>query len=255
MARPMNNLDGKQWLKNSISIWTDIQKGAEDQVDHPAPFPLALARRVVETLTRPGELVIDPMCGSGSTLLAAQELDRSCFGLDLSLDYIDLARERGVECTHIEQDDARNIAHYIGYQEAQLCLTSPPYWDILNQRRTVTRKDPDPYSDDPMDLGNFEDYDSFLLGLREIFGATKQVLVPGGYCVVVVMDIRKGPEFFPLHMSLTSLMEDEGYFLDDIIVWDRRADYHSFRPLGYPYRFRVNKAHEYLMIYRTREED
>ena len=64
------------------------------------------------------------------------------------------------------------------------------------------------------------------------------------------MDIRKGPHFFPLHMDLTAVMQQLGFFLDDIIIWDRRQEYNNLRPLGYPYVFRVNKIHEFIMIYQ-----
>jgi hypothetical protein len=39
-------------------------------------------------------------------------------------------------------------------------------------------------------------------------------------------------------------------FRRDIIIWDRRQDYNNFRPLGYPAVFRVNKAHEFILIFQ-----
>jgi len=44
-------------------------------------------------------------------------------------------------------------------------------------------------------------------------------------------------------------MQKIGYIYDDLIIWDRQADYNNMRPLGYPYKFRINKVHEYLMIF------
>ena len=45
-------------------------------------------------------------------------------------------------------------------------------------------------------------------------------------------------------------MEAVGFLLDDIIIWDRRGDYNNLKPLGFPYVFRVNKIHEYIMIFQ-----
>ena len=62
------------------------------------------------------------------------------------------------------------------------------------------------------------------------------------------MDMRKRSVFYPFHMDLTLRLKQSGFVLDDIIIWDRRRDYNSLRPLGYPYVFRVNKVHEFLLI-------
>jgi len=75
-------------------------------------------------------------------------------------------------------------------------------------------------------------------------------LRPGAYCVVVVMDIRQGSRFYPFHADLSEAMRGVGYLLDDIIIWDRRHEYNNFRPLGYPSVFRVNKAHEFVMVFQ-----
>ena len=76
-----------------------------------------------------------------------------------------------------------------------------------------------------------------------------KVLKKGARCIVVCMDLRKKATFYPLHMDLTEKMQEIGFNLEDIIIWDRRKEYSNLRPLGYPYVFRVNKIHEYLMIY------
>jgi len=64
------------------------------------------------------------------------------------------------------------------------------------------------------------------------------------------MDIRKGCEFFPFHSDLATEMQRIGYIFDDIIIWDRSLEYNNLRPLGYPAVFRVNKVHEYLLIFQ-----
>jgi hypothetical protein len=64
------------------------------------------------------------------------------------------------------------------------------------------------------------------------------------------MDIRKKKQFYPFHADLAGTMQEIGYLWDDIIIWDRRLEYNNFRPLGYPFVFRVNKAHEFLLIFQ-----
>ena len=64
------------------------------------------------------------------------------------------------------------------------------------------------------------------------------------------MDLRKKNFFYPLHIDISSIMNTIGFVLDDIIIWDRRQEYNNLRPLGYPYVFRVNKVHEFLLIFK-----
>lgn len=62
--------------------------------DHPAMMPLSLARRCVSITSRPGSVVLDPYAGSGTTLLAAQELGRTWVGVELKPEFADLIERR-----------------------------------------------------------------------------------------------------------------------------------------------------------------
>ena len=62
--------------------------------DHPAAFPLELPRRLIPYLCRVGDVVLDPFCGSGTTLVAALERGRQAIGFDISEAYVESARRR-----------------------------------------------------------------------------------------------------------------------------------------------------------------
>jgi len=61
---------------------------------HPTEKPVPLMRELIEYLTRPGELVIDPFCGTGATVVAAKETGRSAIGMELERHYSLIARDR-----------------------------------------------------------------------------------------------------------------------------------------------------------------
>ena len=65
-----------------------------DTDDHPPVMPMTLARRCIQITSRPGDIVLDPYAGSGTTLIAAQELDRNWAGIELNPAYVDLIEHR-----------------------------------------------------------------------------------------------------------------------------------------------------------------
>lgn len=90
-----NNKIGKELLSRHALVTSIWKMRPENNNPHPAPFPLALpARCIYSVLDESPGIVIDPYCGSGTTLVAAQLLGHSFIGIDISPDYISMARTR-----------------------------------------------------------------------------------------------------------------------------------------------------------------
>lgn len=265
-AQKMNNLTGKEWLQYSFSIWRDIRKTSiETKMKHPAMFPQSLVERLIDIYTRePGEVILDPFMGSGSTVLAAMNKGKKAIGVELSDEYINLAKSRidnfqsdlmmteNIIKPKIINDDSRNILKHIKPESVDLVVTSPPYWDILNMKRSVDNKDIRNYSEEDTDIGNIKKYDEFLASLKEVYTGVYEALKPNKRCISVVMDIRKKDKFFPLHMDQTRIMQEIGFELEEFVIWDRQHEYNNMKTLGYPWVFRFNKVHEYICVYWKR---
>ncbi|MFA5239657.1 MAG: DNA methyltransferase [Phycisphaerae bacterium] len=257
-----NNLSGKEWLQYSFSIWRDIKKeNGERQIKHPAMFPILLPSRIIDIFTKRYDVVLDPFMGIGSTVLAAYQNQRLSIGFELSKDFVKIAKNRINEMKgifHVDEKlepkifnkDSRLIDREIAAETVDLCVTSPPYWDILNMKRTADRKNTVSYSSSNTDIGNIVNYNTFLDELKSIFSKVYRVLKYNGHCVVVVMDIRKKDKFYPFHSDVATFMKEIGFSFEDILIWDRQHEYNNMRPLGYPYVFRVNKVHEYILIFK-----
>ena len=261
-----NDLDGAAWLRNSISVWGDIRKTPEEAaLKHPAMFPAQLVRRLIESFTRKEQrLILDPFAGIGSTVIAAEALGKAGVGFDISPEFIAKAKARPKQSGDLFEDgradspgerrlyleDANNLLQYVEQETVDLVVTSPPYWDILLQQRTADNKAVRNYGDSDADLGRIPEYDKFLNALANVFSQVFQALKPGCYCCIVVMDLRKGPVFYPFHSDLAARMTTLGYIYDDLIIWDRSHEYNNLRPLGHPSVFRVNKVHEYILIFQ-----
>jgi len=71
-----------------------VNYGDKSLAVHPATFPLELAKDHIKTWSNRGDVVLDPMAGSGTTLCMAQELDRKYIGIELAQEYIDLIEYR-----------------------------------------------------------------------------------------------------------------------------------------------------------------
>jgi site-specific DNA-methyltransferase (adenine-specific) len=67
---------------------------AKERVGYPTQKPMLLIEKIIELTTDPNDLVIDPFCGSGTTIVAAQLLGRRAIGIDTSQDAINLTRQR-----------------------------------------------------------------------------------------------------------------------------------------------------------------
>ena len=91
-----NELDGKTWLRYSISVWNNIRKTKEETVlKHPAMFPSTLASRLIECFTnQAARLVLDPFVGVGSTLIAAKESGKDAIGIEISPEFAQIAEDR-----------------------------------------------------------------------------------------------------------------------------------------------------------------
>ncbi|MHB8644852.1 MAG: DNA-methyltransferase [Thermomicrobiales bacterium] len=84
-------------MKCRGTIWqyaTSNSEGNRLKLKHPATFPDQLAEDIIRCFTEPGDLVLDPMCGSGTTCVAARQQQRRYIGIDVSPEYCEIARER-----------------------------------------------------------------------------------------------------------------------------------------------------------------
>jgi site-specific DNA-methyltransferase (adenine-specific) len=82
--------------KLPTDVWwmTIVPTNSKERTGYPTQKPLALLRRIILASSRPGELVVDVFCGSGTTLVAAAQCGRHYIGADISQDAVALAQLR-----------------------------------------------------------------------------------------------------------------------------------------------------------------
>jgi site-specific DNA-methyltransferase (adenine-specific) len=88
-----STINSDEFMAATLSIW-EIPPESAKRVGHPAPFPLELAKRVIQLYSYADDVVLDPFLGSGTTCVAAKQLGRRYVGFDISEDYCNLANAR-----------------------------------------------------------------------------------------------------------------------------------------------------------------
>lgn len=97
-ARPQsaNSISPDEFMEATTDVWEILPESAR-RVGHPAPFPVELPERLIGLYTYPGDLVLDPFMGVGSTAMAAVRTGRHYVGFDTDASYVAAARQRVAE--------------------------------------------------------------------------------------------------------------------------------------------------------------
>ena len=270
----INCLSAKEWIKCQLGVWQFYYEGRDirDKTKHPATFPIALARRCIELFSHQGELVVDPFMGSGTTLVAARDIDRNAVGFEIHPDYIALTRGRLSQeslFTETQQipvlDDARNIAQYLDEESIACIVTSPPYANLLNRkrlnksRRGTERKNEqykkvEQYSQRPEDLGTL-DLDTYTKAMSEIFADLLPLLKRKGHCVINVPDMWWENTRITIHVSVIEALRSVGYELRNTIIWDRTNIVNNIGIFGWPSNYiTMGTTFEYLLDFWRPEQ-
>jgi DNA modification methylase len=275
MSRPfrnrLNDLAPKTWLQFQKSWFVHSPPPRRQAVlRHPGKFPETLAQEFIEFFTKRGQVVLDPMAGTGSALVAALRAGRHSFGIELNPQYADLARavvaaEReilgpaadGLAAQVLVGDaaQAQALAASAGLPPVDYVLTSPPYWDMLHARGAFTQKKrrsaPEldvTYSDLADDLGNIGEYPVFLERLSGIYSALQPLLRPGAYLTIIVKNIKKGGRLYPLAWDLARSLGGV-YTLKDEKIWCQNDQ--RLAPYGLGNAWVSNTFHHYCLQFRN----
>jgi DNA modification methylase len=266
----INCLSAKEWIKSQVAIWDFYyeKRDIRDKNIHPAVFPIALPKKCIELFTHKGELILDPFVGIGTTLIAAQDTERNAIGFDLNSKYIEFAEKRLIQSRldffteNTKQiainDNALNVSKYLNKETISLCITSPPYANMLNHerlnksfrsnlRKNKYYKKIQQYSDNPQDLGtlNVKEYIKALIKIyKEIF----PLLKPKAHCVININDLWENNHRYPIHSYIIEALEKIGYELRNIIIWDKRKLVNNVGIFGWPNNYiTLSTTFEYIL--------
>ena len=262
----LNDLSNKEWLKFQKSWFIHNPPPRKKNVlQHPAKYPETLVQEFIEFFTKQGMNVLDPMLGTGSTLVACIRSGRNGYGVELNPEYARIAQDtieaeaaqldlfREVPEIKIINGDANDLPEF-NLPAIDYCITSPPYWDMLRMHGAQTQKARREnekvdlyYSDDPQDLGNIEDYEAFLEALVAVYRKVFDVLRARAYLTVIVKNVKKKGKIYPLAWDIG---REVGKFftLKDEKIWCQ--DNQRLAPYGLGNAWVSNTFHHYCLNFR-----
>ncbi|PPJ25603.1 TRM11 family SAM-dependent methyltransferase [Nocardia nova] len=214
---------------SSVSVWAtgQVAPAAQrvrgryhpDSVKHPAKMLPAIVAHAVQAYTRPGDLVLDPMCGIGTTLVESLHLGRRAVGVEyearwaeLARTNLALARDAGIELdAAVHQGDARKLPTLLSEQlrgRVDLVITSPPYGDSTHGHVRVRAGEGVHKTDhrygSVLDRGNLANVGlgRLLSGFTRILTGAAEFLAPGGHVVITARPWRQHAELvnLPAHL-------------------------------------------------------
>lgn len=173
-------------------------------------FTESLAAWVIEATTSPGDRVLDPFAGYGTTLAVAEELGRRAVGVDLLQERVDTTLARTNGGPEVVRGDSRRLAELVE-GPFDVVLTSPPYMASVAHPEN-------PLQGYATDDGHYPDY---LTELDEVFGQVATLLRPGGHAVVNVANVVQGDHVTTLAWDLGHRIAQRLTFLGEtFLCWD-----------------------------------
>src|SRR5215218_3192101 len=228
----------------TLSVWPVAQQTAREQrrgrylpasTAHPGKMLPELARSVIRAYSQPGELVLDPICGIGTTLVEAIHLDRDAVGVELEPRWgavaagnVTLAREQGAPAHALcLQGDARRLGRGLLDElagEVALILTSPPYGSSHHGQVKAGHGRPvekwnDRYSGNPGNLAHLPasrsrgGRPSFADALAEILAGCRRMLAPTGRLALTARPYRSQGALVDLPGQIVRRAESAGLTL------------------------------------------
>ena len=226
----------------------------KESMSHPAKMPTYLAAAVISTYTRPGDWVVDPMSGTGTTGIEARKLGRNAIGVEYEKTFFNLCN-KNLKLTEEKLGNANSKAFFIHGDARQLSallskqgkmdaiIFSPPYENVLCKQKgnssALCKKVFGymvPYSEEKATKENrgevnigLQKGDAYLGEMFKVYKECHSVLKPDGLMILVVRNFRRKGEEIDLRTNTIHLCKMAGFkffqtcmhILNEISFWQK----------------------------------
>ncbi len=248
----------KEWLPTDFrleetTLWRFPARGrwANHTSYYPGNWPPQVARNLIVRFSKPGDVILDPFVGGGTTLIEALLLERHSIGLDINPQAVRIAEARinglkeagnreGYPLASVRaivlQGDARCIP-MIPDKSVNLICTHPPYLDAVEYSRDI-----------PGDLSRLRDDGRYLDQFRSVAKEFRRVLRADGRCAIMMGDVRRNGRLVPLAFRVFHVLQEEGFQVQETAIKEQeRCSFNEFYSGKNGSHLRI--AHEYIYVF------
>jgi DNA modification methylase len=244
------NLEPEDFKKETTTVWSFPKRGdwATHNNKYRGNFAPQVARNLILRYSDESDTILDPMCGSGTSLIEAKLLNRNSIGIDINLDAVALSKvalDFTVEnsSTHtVMCHDSRDLSS-IPDDSIDLIIFHPPYHNIIKYSKGEIEAD----------LSSISKLSVFLTELAKVGFELKRVLKSDKFCAVLIGDTRKNKHYIPIsHFVLDEFLKMDFVLKEEIIKlqhncthstrWNTIADKMGFYLI----------MHEHLFVFRKK---
>lgn len=254
MPKQIVMLQPENFEPEFTTAWSFPERGAwaTHNPKYRGNFAPQIARNLILKYSQKGDLILDPMVGSGTTLIEAKLLHRHATGIDINQNAVELSRDalnfefETTASQNVVLGDARNLSS-INDHSVDLVITHPPYLNILKYSENT-----------PGDLSLVGSLPKFCVEMQQVAQELFRVLKPNKFCAILIGDTRKAQHYVPLAYNVLKIFLSSGFLLKEDIIkaqhnctlskkWIKQATEYGFYLI----------MHEHLFVLRkpTKNED
>lgn len=257
----MKTLLNPDTFEEEIStVWSFPVRGnwATHNSKYRGNFAPQIARNIILKYSKENDLILDPMVGSGTSLIEAKLLNRNAIGVDINPSAVEITKKSLIFQINTHTFQKINIGNasslpYLTNNSIDLIILHPPYFNIIQYSKGSIKED----------ISNISSINLFNDEIEKIGRELYRVLKNNRYCCVLIGDTRKAQHYVPLSSFLLKRFLKIGFILKEDIIkiqhncsfskrWEGNARKYGFHLIMHEHLFvfRKPKRNEILSKYK-----
>lgn len=233
----------KEFKLEKTTIWSFKERGkwATHKGDYRGNCPPQVPRNLILKYTEENDIVLDPFCGSGTSMIECKLLNRKGIGIDINIDALKLAKSRlnfeyqTIYEPRLLRANSTNLQKIIPNEKIDFIFAHPPYANIIKYSKDI--------EEDLSRLNLQEFLNQMSLFSKECFRVLKKYKI----CSILIGDIRKNKNVIPLGFYVMNIFIQTGFTLKEIIIKEQHnckmTDYWKNKNMDF-----YLLAHEYVFV-------